>query len=56
MGVCKSKLKDCKCNRCRLGWWSRRHETRGAQDAARIRYQDEHGRDARQRKAAERAA
>lgn len=36
------------------GWWSRRHKTREAQDAARERYQSEHGPDARKRKAAER--
>lgn len=38
------------------GWWSRRHETRDAQDAAREQYQREHGRKARQRKASERGA
>lgn len=36
------------------GWWSRRHKTREAQDAARERYKAEHGRKARQRKAKER--
>lgn len=57
MGVCKMKRgKDCPCNRCRLGWWSRRHETRDAQDAAREVYHRNHGRAARQRKAMERAA
>jgi hypothetical protein len=35
-------------------WWSRRHETREAQDAARERYQQSHGKAARQRKAIER--
>lgn len=38
------------------GWWSRRHRTREAQDAARERYHAAHGRKARQRKAAERVA
>jgi len=56
MGVCKSKLKDCPCKRCKHGWWSRRHETREAQDAARELYQAEHGRAARRKKAEARAA
>jgi hypothetical protein len=34
------------------GWHSRRHQSREAQDQARERYQSEHGRKARQRKAA----
>lgn len=38
------------------GWWSRRHPTREAQDAAREAYKAEHGRDARRRKAQERLA
>lgn len=54
MGICKKQRKDCPCNRCKLGWWSRRHETREAQDAAREEYQFNHGRKARQRKAQER--
>lgn len=38
------------------GWWSRRHQTRQAQDEATARYKAEHGREARQRKATERLA
>lgn len=38
------------------GWWSRRHKTRDAQDAATTAYLAEHGRKARQRKAQERLA
>lgn len=54
MGVCKSGKKDCPCNRCKLGWFSRRHETRKEQDEARERYQANRGRAARQRRAQER--
>jgi hypothetical protein len=56
MGHCKRKSKTCPCNRCQKGWWSRRHETREAQDAARERYQAERGPVARKRRAEERAA
>lgn len=37
------------------GWWSRRHETRQAQDEARERYQSMRGPAARKRRAEERA-
>lgn len=36
------------------GWFSRRHETSEAHNTASVRYQTEHGRAARQRKAKER--
>lgn len=36
------------------GWWSKRHKTREAQDAARERYQYERGPKARKRRAEER--
>jgi hypothetical protein len=36
------------------GWYSRRHETREAQDEARERYRAQHGKKARQRRAKER--
>lgn len=39
-----------------VGQYSRRHLTRDAQDNARQAYQREHGRNARRRRAAERAA
>lgn len=35
-------------------WHSRRHETRDQQDAARVKYQGERGKSARQRRAQER--
>jgi hypothetical protein len=38
------------------GWYSWRHRTNDANTQARERYQQEHGRRARQRKAAERLA
>jgi hypothetical protein len=55
MGHCKSNAKNCPCNRCAKGWWSRRHETREAQDAASEKYQHERGPAARKRRAEERA-
>ena len=41
----------CPCSRCQKGWYSRRHETRAAQDAARERYQATRGKEARKRRA-----
>ena len=53
--ACKSKDPKCPCKRCTLGWYSRRHETREAQDEAREEYKWNRGRKARQRRAQERA-
>ncbi len=53
---CKSTAKNCPCNRCKKGWYSRRHETREAHDAATAKYKEERGPEARKRRAEEREA
>ncbi len=50
-----SKCTCGKCKRCTDNWYSRRHQTREAQDAAREKYQSERGPKARKRRANERS-
>lgn len=49
---CKTPGDKCVCRRCRDGWYSRRHKTRDAQDAARAAYQAQRGPAARRARAA----
>lgn len=36
--ACKSNDRQCPCPRCTRDWYSRRHETTEARDAARVAY------------------
>jgi hypothetical protein len=46
----------CPCKRCTEGWYSRRHPTKDAQDAARVAWQESRGPDARRNRAIVRKA